>query len=610
MEYCVSKKDPVPWVSNMKTGTNNKTEYAITIGRVSSDKQGLMGDSLDDQEKQIQQAIERVSNINSCKIVINKSFEFIKSASGEFDMQPLQEALEYCKNPKNKIKYAFIKSIDRYTRGGATIYGLLKAQFSRYGVTVVDTYGIISSETVNTLGHLGIEYGWSKFSPSFITELLEAERSKSEVRDILTRMIGAEIRYVRLGYTVRSAPEGYQNAKVETPHGKRVIQQPHPIESPWFIRMFELRIQGTLSDKEIVDEVNALGYKSRRKNKRNPQDKSKIIGFTGEKPLTVKQLQRFIQKPIYAGVNCESWLEGQPIKTKFPGLVTIEMFNKANRGKVTIVEDGDTVRIFEGKIPDWQLNKQKDNPDFEYKKYVLCPTCMNPLYGSASRGKGGNYFPAYHCGRKISGVGHYFRVKKADLDEVVEKLVKAIEIDEKFMPRIKEIALEEWHKREKHISDDTVKLNQRLIQIEEEIHMIKEKVKQVSSPTVIKMLEDDIEKLQQERAGLIIKRDNKETEQVDVEVITNYTKYYLEHLEELILSSTNPIQNAAFFGLLFKELPTYDNLKFGTPKLERLFKLNEEYKASKGQAVSRPGLEPGTNTLRGYCSTIELAAHF
>lgn len=34
------------------------------------------------------------------------------------------------------------------------------------------------------------------------SEILEAERAKDEIRDILSRMIGAEIRYVRMGYRV------------------------------------------------------------------------------------------------------------------------------------------------------------------------------------------------------------------------------------------------------------------------------------------------------------------------------------------------------------------------------------------------------------------------
>ncbi len=249
-----------------------KTEYAIGILRVSSTKQGLMGDSHEDQKQQLLLRAEQLGSTINRKIVIKKFFEFTESASGEFDMQPILKSLDYCKNTHNQISYAFFKSIDRGTRGGATTYGLLKAQFAKYGVQFVDVYGIIGTQEVNTLAHLGLEYKWSTFSPTWITELLEAERGKGGVRDILTRLIGAEVRYVRMGYRVRPAPMGFQNTKIDTTHGKRVILTPHPIESPWFIKMFELREQGTLTDKEIVNEVNALGFKSRTRNLHDKND--------------------------------------------------------------------------------------------------------------------------------------------------------------------------------------------------------------------------------------------------------------------------------------------------------------------------------------------------
>lgn len=37
----------------------------------------------------------------------------------------------------------------------------------------------------------------------------------------------------------------------------------------------------------------------------------------------------------------------------------------------------------------------------------------------------------------------------------------------------------------------------------------------------------------------------------------------MEHLEELILAGSDLIQNAAMFGLLFEEKPTYDDLVSG-----------------------------------------------
>lgn len=45
----------------------------------------------------------------------------------------------------------------------------------------------------------------------------------------------------------------------------------------------------------------------------------------------------------YAGVNPEKWTQGKPVKCKFPGLVSFELFNKANKGKIMISEKAKAV---------------------------------------------------------------------------------------------------------------------------------------------------------------------------------------------------------------------------------------------------------------------------
>jgi site-specific DNA recombinase len=364
-------------------------DNAVAAIRISSLKQGLQGDSPEAQKEQI----ERFAQTHN--ITIKKFFIFMESASKE--EQPVQEAIDYCKNPKNGIQLFIIKSIDRFTRGGSYLYDHLKMQLVKENVKLIDIYGIIGSQDVNTLEHLGVEYNWSVYSPTKKSEILEAERAKDEMRDIMTRMIGVEIRYVRLGFLVRQPPFGYVNEKVETTHGKRVILKPHPTESLWIAKMFELRARGSMSDHEVVEEINNLGYKSRIQYWRNPQDRTKIIGEKGGNPLSLKQFWSSIQKPIYAGVNVEKWTNGQPVKGKFEGIVSIELFNKANKGKIILTENNGEIRIWKNKPADWLLKKAVKNPDFPYKRYVLCPHCNKPLFGSASRGRSGKHYPAYHC---------------------------------------------------------------------------------------------------------------------------------------------------------------------------------------------------------------------
>ena len=577
--------------------TDKKRVHAIAVKRVSSDKQGLAGDSNDDQEQQILGRVQQLSNQLSIEIVIKKWFEFTESASGELELQPIVKAIEYCKD--KKIRYLFIKSIDRMTRAGSAIYGLLKTQLAKYGVDVIDVYGVISQQRINTLEHLGIKYKWSEYSPSFITELLEAERAKSEVRDILTRLISAEIRYVRSGYRVRPAPMGFINQKVDTAEqGRRVTLSPHPEEAEWFIQMFELAGQGNLSDLEVVDGVNAIGFKSRVQKLHDKNDKTKVIGFRGGKPLTVKQLQRYIRNPIYAGVNDELWTEGKPVKCKFDGLVSIELFNKANKGKVRIVEEGDTIRIVKGKTPEWLLTKHKDNPLFPYKEQVLCPTCKQPLLGSAPRSKSGKHVPTYHCGRKHK----YWGINKIKFDITISEFVKEIRFSEKFKQKFREVVLDEWEKRRDKAINDSTSQQQRVLELTQQKQLIVDKIKVLTNPISLMAMEQELEKLEQTIAQATYQRDKKEEEQVDIEVVLNYSKFFMEHLEELLLGSTNPFKNASLFGLVFDEPPTYSELVNRTPRLAPLFELNEKYNTSKTLSVSRVSQE--WNTFESYFSRI------
>ena len=459
-------------------------------------------------------------------------------------------------------------------------------QLVKSGVQLLDVEGIIGTETINTLAHLDMSFSWSKFSPTRKNELLAAEDGKDEVRRILTRMIGAEIRYVRMGYRVRQAPPGYQNAKIDTDHGTRVILVPHPIESPWFIRMFEMRIQGNLTDEEIVSEINFMGYKSRKIKRHDLIDKTRIIGYGGEKPLTVKRLQRIIKNPVYAGVNVEKWTSGQPVKGKFEGLITIEMFNKANKGKISIFEEEGQMTIHKGQLPQWMVIKKKDNPDYPYK-FIRCPICEKPLLGSASRGKSGKYFPAYHCSR-----GHYFRVPMSTFDKTIRIFSLNLSFNDEFKAKFRQKVLDVWDKRQRITSELTISLNQQVAAIELEVNMLKDKIKSLNSLSVIKMFEDDIDALKQKKVDLIQKRDYKEDAQVQIETLINYVQYYMEHLHDLLLGGSDKVKNAKMFELVFEENPTYQELIDGTPKLSPLFKLNDTYTSSENLSACPRGFEP------------------
>ena len=534
-----------------------KIENAVAAIRISSLKQGLQGDSPEAQKEQI----ERFAL--SHNIHIKKFFIFMESASKE--EQPVQEAIDYCKSPKNDIQLFIIKSIDRFTRGGSYLYDHLKMQLTQYGVKLVDIYGIIGSQDVNTLEHLDISYNWSVYSPTKKAEILEAERAKDEMRDIMTRMIGAEIRYVRLGFRVRQPPYGYVNEKVESAHGKRVILKAHPEESQWIVKMFELRAVGVLNDHQIIEKINALGFHTRKQFMRDPNDRTKVIGEKGSKKLVLHQFWRFIQNPIYAGVNIEKWTQGEAVKGKFDGLISLELFNKANKGKRVLTEGGGEVKFWKDTPPKWTQIKRIKNPNFPYKRHVLCPHCNKPFFGSASRGSCGKYYPAYHCNKR----GHYFRIPSTEMEDTVKAFVHKVKltVTPEYIEKLKKYVLDAWETRQENTQKDTNTVDTKISELKMSVKATVEKIKFVSSPTAIKYLEDDLITTENQIKELEIQKVESTKKEVNMDVVMANVEYFLEHLEYLLIGSPNPLKRAEYFGLMFQQTPTYSELVSGTPKL-------------------------------------------
>ncbi len=551
---------------------------AVVAIRVSTDKQGRDGDSPEAQREQIDQFAKNKG------IKIKEYFVFMESASK--DQQPMQPAIDYCK--KNNVDLFIIKSIDRFTRGGSDFYSPLKKQLDQCDVTLIDLYGVINPRKVNTLDHLGFTYKWSVYSPSKKTEILEAERAQDELRDIMSRMIGAEIRYTQMGYWMRQPPFGYDTQRLDTTNGKRTILVPHEEESAFVRRMFEMRASGQYTDSQVVDKLNSLGYQTRIRYTRHKNDPSKIVRQRGGNKLTRQHLWRFVRNPIYAGVNVEKWTNNQPVKCVFDGLVSLELFNKANKGRRKLVEDSNgKVYIVENKdmnrVPKAEGGK---NPEFPYKRYVMCPQCNKPLLGSASRGKAGKYYPAYHCDKR----GHYFRVSKQDLEAHVMQFISGITIATDKLDELFAAVESAWERANATYFNDLQKLENYAQLLEGQMTVAKDKIRVLSSPTAIKCIEGDLMEIEQENERLAIKKAELEAKKpVDIARVIKRVRYLVEHLEELLVQQIDPIKKAMFFGAIFDKLPTYEDIKSGTQKIPHFTGVNPVFSLLSTESASYGG---------------------
>jgi len=84
-------------------------------------------------------------------------------------------------------------------------------------------------------------------------------------------------------------------------------------------------------------------------------------------------------------------------------------------------------------------------------------------------------------------------------------------------------------------------------------------------------MEEDIVKLENEVSSLKIKsEESKVAVPINMDKIKVYVRYYLEHLEELLLDRCNPVLKAKYFGLIFNEAPTYADIVSGTPDISKI----------------------------------------
>jgi len=557
---------------------------AVGVVRVSSLKQGLKGDSEDDQRI----LVERKANELGVELV--KIFEFEQSAADEMN-QPLSKVVDYCRESPIVIKYVIVKSIDRFTRAGSQVYMVLKNQFDVCGTTLIDTEGVIGGKKINTLEHIGLEYDFSIQNPSEEIERQKADEAHSRRDEILARLLGASGRYTIKGYATLPAIFGLKTVRIDTDDGERKIYKKNSPESDWIMAMFSLRLEGK-SDDQIVDIVNKMGYVSRKTKVREGK---RVVGYKGGVPLKKKQLRKYLSYPIYAGINTEKRLTQNKLKhvkarkyLGYDGLVTVDEFNRANNGKVVIVEDGVSpwVTILKDQPPDWQLKKTKDNPEYPYKKYILCPTCGKPFLASASKGKR-KYYPAYHCSRKHK----LYRVLKDEVHTTVENVVNHIEFSDEFKQDLATTIKEEWAKRRQEVGNQAQHITQNIGILQAQRDQIDQVINSLTKPKYIQAKEKELEVLDLQIAAAQDELQKTEKTRLDIHKLINRAYYFMEHLSELVLAGEDPLKNGQMFSLLFEELPTYEDLINGTLNLSPLFKLNEAYSKSKGTLSDPKGIQ-------------------
>ena len=555
-------------------------KFAIGHVRVSTNKQYEHGDSIQDQIERIERAAKQ------------RGYEIIRwfeeHYSGRKNQRMvIEDMLKYLDENRGEVDAVFINQINRFTRAGGYNYLYLRKRLYDLGVELVDAYGVIQ-ETQNTLAHLGFSYGWSNNAPSRMTEVILAEQARAEATDILTRTVGQSIRLEQAGYQVRAANIGYKNAKVVSEDGKkRPILVADEIEAPWIISIFKLRAQSQLSDKEICERVNAMGFKTRRIIRRDPKTRQ-IIGFSGENKLTPKRMDIYLTNPIYCGIRQGKWTHQEAIKTPFPGLVSIDIFNKANRGKIYISKLKGGRLIIEKNKRGYRRDYGKEA--FMLRHGILCPLCQKPLMGSYSKNKKGERFGYYHCDRSHKR----FSVPKDVFESSVGYYFESLSLKPSFLPMLKIAVMKVWKSRNEQAKVEVDAADSHAVNMRNRQRILIEKLEHVSSPIVIKKLEKQIDDLEAEISHAETHKAKFDVSEDQIMQFFDVAKTTLEHPARYLGDGLTKVKIQKLWPRLFVQYPTWQEINSGTPQLTLVYRLNRDFDGDISELVGQLGLNWNT----------------
>ncbi len=266
---------------------------AIILARVSTEEQKEAGNSLPAQ-------IERLKNY--CK---SKDFEIVKvfsldESAYKTKRDDFDNAMDYLKSTKEKIAVCFDK-VDRFSRNVfdkrvASLYDLAmqdKIELHFASDNLVITSDISAVEKF----HFGINLGLAKYYSDAISDSVKRGNEQK----------------IRKGEITGKPPIGYISIYDE--NNKRIDIVPDPMRAHLIVKMFEMYATGNYSIRQIRDEMEKLGLKSKAKN---------------PKPQSTGKIYHDLKNPFYYGQQKikKGAMKGLLYDHKYQPLISKELFDK------------------------------------------------------------------------------------------------------------------------------------------------------------------------------------------------------------------------------------------------------------------------------------------
>jgi site-specific DNA recombinase len=304
---------------------------AVIYTRVSTKEQAETNLSLETQKKYC----EQFTNKQNYSVIAYFGGTYESAKTDE--RNEFKRMLAFVKRSREKISFIIVYSVDRFSRSGANAI-FIASELKKEGISIIAVTQPADTTTSSGSLQQNIQFIFSQYDND-----LRREKCMTGMREKLLK-----------GYWLTIAPVGYDKVKING-EPKVIINK----KGELLRKAFYWKAENGLSNQEILIRLKSLDFK-----------------------LPKQQLSKILRNPFYCGMIAHNFLDGQVIEGRHEGLVSKDIFLKANG-------------VLQKNHQNYKHDKEVEA--LPLKRFIKCGECGTSFTGYIVKKKGLYY---YKCNRK------------------------------------------------------------------------------------------------------------------------------------------------------------------------------------------------------------------
>jgi len=382
----------------MQTENNPQKQNAVIYCRVSTEEQAQEGESLSSQERKCIAFAEK-----NGFTVISKFIEKGESGRTEYRTQ-FQKLLGFCFDKRNNVSTVICLKQDRFSRN-LLVQNQAERALQKSNIRLMFVEGNNENTAQGRLAR-NLSGSFAEWESD-----VNSERTKAGMAEAVLN--GRWVWLLR-GYCFK-----------ENAQGKRQL---YPNEEAQHVKkIFDLAEKGVYTQLEIIEIMKKDGFK-----------------------IIKQALSKLLRNSVYCGLLPDYYKQnsGEYIKGIHAPIITPEQFFKVQA-------------ILDGRRPNI-VPRQKNNPLFPLRRYIVCAKCGKLLTACNARGKKIKV-PYYQCTTKGCP-----RFQKKVIEPKYLEYMRQNKPDEKILSLFEQIVIDKFNEKTADLRKDRQKIGQSITGLREE----------------------------------------------------------------------------------------------------------------------------------------------